>query len=297
MNYLWSKRVFKVDEYNNLPTECFVSKQILENQMNTVKNKVLWIRNTSKTMNYTSDLDTFGELIYNIKEPIILVTTDGDRPVPSSYKPQLVEKILCNDKILKWYTQNYDHSIEHSKLCHYPIGLDMHTTRWLPQNNKNDEDVRQQKIQMYLDIRKQFENNKKMTIFCDAHLSATHSRRKELKPLLEKNIFMNFLDKTVSYEDVAKLYASHQFVLSPRGNGIDCHRTWEVFLLGSIVIVESSSLDSMFLENNLPVIIVNNFSELNEWTINDLEHLKNKYLSMTKLENIRKKIDPSYWIK
>ena len=47
--------------------------------------------------------------------------------VPSSYDKLLVSKLLESPKILKWYTQNYDKTINHNKLGYYPIGLDMHT--------------------------------------------------------------------------------------------------------------------------------------------------------------------------
>ena len=138
---------------------------------------------------------------------------------------------------------------------------------------------------------------KKMSIFCDAHLTNSHTRRKEVRSLLDKNKLIDFLGSKISYTEIAKRYASYQFVLSPRGRGMDCHRTWEVILLGSIVIVESSPLDAMFKENNLPVVIVQNFLVLNEWTLTDLEKLKEKYLPLTNFENIKEKFDPEYWIK
>jgi hypothetical protein len=50
--------------------------------------------------------------------------------------------------------------------------------------------------------------------------------------------------------------------LSPRGNGIDCHRTWEALYLDAIPIVWHSTLDSLFTD--LPVIIINDWSEINE---------------------------------
>jgi hypothetical protein len=50
--------------------------------------------------------------------------------------------------------------------------------------------------------------------------------------------------------------------LSPRGNGIDCHRTWEALYLDAIPIVWHSTLDSLY--TNLPVLIINDWSEINE---------------------------------
>ena len=52
------------------------------------------------------------------------------------------------------------------------------------------------------------------------------------------------------------------FCLSPHGNGLDCHRTWEAIALGCIPVVKTSPLDRLF--SGLPVLIVNSWSDLNE---------------------------------
>lgn len=296
MKYLWSKRVDNVGQYNLLRSEQVSNENVIKKYIMEKVNNIIWIRNTSSNEKRDTDLDIFAKLLHLIPDPVILITCDGDRSVPSSYKPKTVEKILSHPKILKWYSQNYDYSIQHSKLSYYPIGLDMHTVKWLP-NSVSNEETRQQKIKMYLDIREEYKNKKKMSIFCDAHLTNSHTRRKEVRSLLDKNKLIDFLGTKISYTEIAKRYASYQFVLSPRGRGMDCHRTWEVILLGSIAIVESSPLDAMFKENNLPVVIVPNFSVLNEWTLTDLEELKEKYLPLTDFENIEEKFDPEYWIK
>jgi hypothetical protein len=54
----------------------------------------------------------------------------------------------------------------------------------------------------------------------------------------------------------------YKFVLSPVGNGVDTHRTWEALLAGSIPIVESSVRDSMY--DGLPVLVVRSWSHLNK---------------------------------
>ena len=50
--------------------------------------------------------------------------------------------------------------------------------------------------------------------------------------------------------------------LSPRGGGLDCHRTWEALYLDVIPIVWHSTLDPLY--TNLPIIIINEWSEINE---------------------------------
>ena len=52
----------------------------------------------------------------------------------------------------------------------------------------------------------------------------------------------------------------HKFCLSPPGRGIDTHRTWESLMVGTIPILLSSPMDSLF--NDLPVIIVDDLLKI-----------------------------------
>ena len=274
--YLWSKRYIDYNDYNSMETEYISDEKTILNQINNC-NDYIWIRNTSNDSNVKTDLDYFGNLLKHIKKPIILITTDGDRSVPSSYDKNLVNKILSSDKIIKWYTQNYDKSVIHPKLRYYPIGLDMHTKKWLVfkyfDKYRSSESLRYRKFNNYLKMNNSDINkNKKNRIFCDSHLSLSHPRRKEMYETLKRNKMVDFLNEKVNHNEIMKKYSEYRFVLSPIGNGLDCHRTWEVFLLGSIVITETSALDDMFIENNLPVIILKNFKDINGW--NELHRLR-----------------------
>ena len=63
--------------------------------------EILWIRNGSHTKNTNSDLDKIANNLHFLTEPIILITSDGDRPVPSSYKDITVKRLLESPKIIK----------------------------------------------------------------------------------------------------------------------------------------------------------------------------------------------------
>jgi hypothetical protein len=99
----------------------------------------------------------------------------------------------------------------------------------------------------------------------------------------------NIAKNLVYYEDTRKErketyenQSKYAFVISPYGNGYDCHRTWEALILGCIPIVKKSNLDEIYTD--LPVLIVNNWSdvtyELMEKTIKDY---KNKIFNYDKL--------------
>lgn len=53
-----------------------------------------------------------------------------------------------------------------------------------------------------------------------------------------------------------------KFVLSPAGNGFDCHRTWEAMYLGAIPILRRAHWP--FINKNLPVLLLDEWDELLE---------------------------------
>jgi hypothetical protein len=68
----------------------------------------------------------------------------------------------------------------------------------------------------------------------------------------------------VQIGDLMRIYDRNRhypFWLSPRGNGIDCHRTWEALYLDIIPIVWNSSLNTLY--DDLPVLIINDHQQLN----------------------------------
>ena len=60
----------------------------------------------------------------------------------------------------------------------------------------------------------------------------------------------------------------HKFVLCPRGNGIDTHRLWEALYCGVIPVVQRHRTHS-FMENNLPVLFVDDYRQISENMLND----------------------------
>ena len=60
--------------------------------------------------------------------------------------------------------------------------------------------------------------------------------------------------------DTWKAMSLTAFTLSPRGGGLDCHRTWEALVLGSVPVVKSSPLDPLYA--GLPVLVVGDWTEL-----------------------------------
>jgi hypothetical protein len=288
-NILWSKGPIR-DDYSTFPTESTVNEQYIINRLMNVDD-ILWIRNTSQIYPSKTDLDIVSNNLSYIDHSVILVTSDGDREVPSSYDKAVVDRILHSNKILYWYTQNYDGSLSHYKLKPIPIGLDLHTSQWLVNNSFHD------KIMYFFQKRREPIDKIKDKIFMDSHLFVTHLERLELFHKIKDITYFHFLRERVSFQSITDIYNNYQFVISPRGNGTDCHRTWELFLLGCIVITKTSSLDEMFISNRLPVVILSDWSEL---VCNDLdkklEIWYKTYNIYTSIDHIYSRMSFNYWI-
>ena len=287
-NLLWSKGPIN-NSYLLKQTEDFSSENEIQQLIKQSKN-IIFIRNGSK--HNFGDIYHFANNLDLLTKKIILITTDGDNSVPSSYDQSIVLKILNHKFIHKWYTQNYDKSIIHSKLNHFPIGFDFHTKRWLINNSIN------LKIQFMIQSRlsSHTEQRIKNKIFSDTHFCISHPQRVELFNTIKENKNFDFIQQKLSFIEITKKYNEYNFVLSPRGNGVDCHRTWELFLAGVIVITKTSSLDDMFINNNLPVVILNNWEELNSIDNEQLNKWYEKYKQFTDFDLIWKKLKFKYWI-
>lgn len=288
-NILKSKGPIK-NKYSDKKT-CIASKNSEIKDLINKSKDVIFIRNGSNS--HLKDLNLFANNINLLKKPLILITSDGDKSVPSSYDIKIVKKILENDKILFWYTQNYDKSYIHKKLRHIPIGFDCHTTQWLINNSA------EKKIEFMIKCRNESPTHNRISdkILSDSHLRFTHNERKIMYKKLINNDDIYFLDKKKTFTDITKLYNKYNFVLSPRGNGLDCHRTWELLLAGVIVITKSTSLDDMFKKNNLPVIILKDWDELNKNLPNKLKKWYQEYKDKTTTGNIFPKLKFNYWLK
>lgn len=69
-------------------------------------------------------------------------------------------------------------------------------------------------------------------------------------------------DKPLLPFSYKKLLGDSRFVLSPPGNGVDCHRTWEAIYLGSIPVVLKRAWP--FAHVDLPVLVTDQWDDVLE---------------------------------
>ena len=118
--------------------------------------------------------------------------------------------------------------------------------------------------------------NHTKTILCaisintDKRRRPTGINRQSILNNLEKNNIHNHCISHIEYFDTLPDY---KFVISPEGNGLDCHRHYEALLAGCIPIMEYNELiQEKYM--NCPVLYTYDYSEITE------EYLLQKYEEM-----------------
>ena len=243
--------------------------------------RVLWVRTGSHGARKT-DLDVVAENLGVLRAPVVLVTSDGDRAVPSSYSARTVRLLLDSPLVVRWLTQNYDGSVRSPKLRHIPIGLDMHT----PHSHMGHAKLAR--------IAHANGGAKRASVVCDAHLNLSHPERASMYATLRANAGITFLERRATFSELMRAYGEHLFVLSPRGNGLDCHRTWEALLAGCIVITVRSPLDAMLA--GFAVVILAEWGELNVDLPRKLAAWRARYAARTPLQFVAPRVRFGYWL-
>ena len=86
-----------------------------------------------------------------------------------------------------------------------------------------------------------------------------------------------------NWNDFAREARDHKFVLCAKGD-LDSHLLWEMLLLGSIPVIISSSLDSLY--DGLPIATLGGWSDLTE------DHLKKEW---ERISNSGFELDRVFW--
>ena len=81
-----------------------------------------------------------------------------------------------------------------------------------------------------------------------------------------------FCDARLAPLEFQSRLAKAKFVVSPPGNGPDCHRTWEAIYMGAVPVILKGTLPEKFVRN-LPILEVEDYVKFLEYTDEELESL------------------------
>jgi len=104
----------------------------------------------------------------------------------------------------------------------------------------------------------------------DKRRRPTGVNRAQIIANLNKNNIQNTLLPPDTY---FKTLSSYKFIISPEGNGIDCHRHYEALIAGCIPIIERNPLIEEKYKG-CPILYTTDYSEINE------EYLSKKWTEM-----------------
>lgn len=198
-------------------------------------------------------------ILPQIHQDFTLVSGDSDLPINAKSLGVNLDHLLQNPLLKMWYAQNRD--FDHPKLQSLPIGINLHNLWSNPLEWGGGFILPSMQEQQLLNIAESAPDlsQRKPKIFCNWHFSIDRADRKDCLERIDKSICF-FQPEPRPMVETWELQSQFQFVLSPHGAGLDCHRTWEALLLGCIVIVKSAKLDDLFA--NLPVISVTDWEQI-----------------------------------
>jgi len=233
-------------------------------------------------------------ILPRINKKFVLVSGDSDINVPLEILNNYEFNILINsNNLIKWFIQNTQIQ-DNKKIIQLPIGLDYHTISNNPSHfwkSDNEGHLPKEQEEILVNIRntslKFFDRIPKIYVNFTISNDRFNQRKNCLKIIPNNLLIKNEsnIKRTETWNNIIK----YSFVLSPFGNGMDCHRTWETLCLGSIPIIKAPNFKKLF--EDLPVLIVDDWSEINqEVLINTIDKFKEKTFNYDKLTL-------KYWIK
>ncbi|HSX10507.1 MAG TPA: hypothetical protein VLF94_02165 [Chlamydiales bacterium] len=203
-----------------------------------------------------------------LPHPYILITHNGDDSAPMAFRP-----FLDDPKLIAWFTENPEGE-PHPKLHPIPIGL---ANRCWAHGNPDW-------------VQKAIDKNtpKRHLLYLNLTIQNYYAERWE--------VFQLFRGAPYCYRPAKKRFDSYlddlaasQFILSPRGNGLDTHRLWESLYLRSYPIVKTSPLDPIY--EGLPVVVIQDWTEVTE------RFLRQTYEEMSQKTYNYEKLTMAYWKK
>jgi len=244
-------------------------------------------------------------ILPTIKTRFKLMTNNSDCTLPNDFQTESYT-ILNNQYLIHWFSQNWVGT--HAKVTRIPIGLDYHSLHINPPRLKilsnsaisnvphpfgwgprKPAVLQERELLQIKDNSRPFWD-REVKGYANFHFAMSMGYGKTDRPDALNTISKDlvFYEPTKVTRDICwKNMVKHAFVVSPHGNGLDCHRTWEALALGCIPIVKSSGIDPLFDE--LPVWIVHNWNEVT------LENMKRKVDEFKNKTFNYEKLTLAYW--
>ena len=218
------------------------------------------------------------ESLTNIPNELILITANDDTTITD----ELVKKLPSNVK--KWFACNA-RSLS-NKVIGIPLGIEStqpckvsgHGMAWphaiekpkiIEELNKNPS-LPEKDAYANFSLRTNPERYEVLKICRDLDWVSSDDCGENVGPIKHSKH-----SGRIPYNNFASKIQHHKMVISPEGNGTDCHRTWEALYLNRVPIVKKSNELNRF--SDLPILFIDHWEQLRdkEFILNEYEKVKN----------------------
>lgn len=196
----------------------------------------------------------FDFINYDTSVECVLITHNSDGEVRDENLREFdADARLLPPNVVKWYAQNVAVDLEkYPQIVPIPIGLE------------NRYCFPYDKAQILFESLAEKVRATDKLFYANFNPN-THYQRHPLACELsfDVRVKLDLHGNGHDYQDFVRNVRQHTYTISPRGNGLDCHRTWEALYLNSIpVTCGAKSLLSM----GAPIVNLDNWSQLSELT-------------------------------
>ncbi len=218
------------------------------------------------------NLVALKELLNKYGDKIVVICHNGD---DQSHLKMIKEERFTT----KIFSTNVN--FESTNVIGIPIGIENYKIGKNGLHNYLAKDLRT--------LEKIKKQKRKIDILVNFRLRTNKSHRTKVLNLCAQNTYCKLYGH-LKMKKLRRKILKSKFVVSPRGNGLDCHRTWETLYLGANPIVMKGDYQSSLLEG-LNIHCVDSFSEISNLNSSNIEYLHGLYMK----EEISEKIYFPYW--
>lgn len=229
-------------------------------------------------------------ILPKINNKFKLISGFSDYLVPYLFEPdrELRSDILLNsEKLIMWYGLNV--TVSHPKITIIPIGIprsmpfiinaedDISFMAWTSDNIYYNEEIKNtinhiMKDKNIINVMKQKKESNNLLYInyttinsCEPSFRDNKNFRQKLDEYLKTT---NFKKETSLYPWVQNINNTHnyKYVIEPFGRCFDGYRLWESLCVGTVPIVFSSPINSLY--EDLPILVIDSFDKINEEYLN-----------------------------
>lgn len=210
---------------------------------------------------HTELLDSFAaRALPRITSPFTLLTGNSIMTIrPGQIRKETLAAILGHPQFRHWFAQNL--GMTHRAMSPIPLGMDYHTLSigrqpsWGQAASPAAQEAELDALRATLPPL----HDRAPTAFCNWQFASGNPWRAALQDRLDPQA-VAYQPTRLPRRETWQANARHLFTISPRGRGMDCHRTWEALAIGSVPIVDDLPIRPLFA--SLPVLLVRDWAQV-----------------------------------